>query len=120
MALRSVPQIATAWTSMRTLPGVSCGGGTSWTATLPGPGANFTSARTGRRLPTRLPLHQTCTYTSIAQERARRAHSVRRRCDAGQPRASADSIGGNDMPDGYILGLDAGTSVVKAAIFDLQ
>src|SRR5689334_1877489 len=29
----------------------------------------------------------------------------------------------NDMPDGkdgYILGLDAGTSVVKAAIFDLQ
>jgi sugar (pentulose or hexulose) kinase len=24
------------------------------------------------------------------------------------------------MPDGYILGLDAGTSVVKAAIFDLQ
>jgi sugar (pentulose or hexulose) kinase len=28
--------------------------------------------------------------------------------------------GENDMPDGYILGLDAGTSVVKAAIFDLQ
>ena len=24
------------------------------------------------------------------------------------------------MPDGYILGLDAGTSVVKAAVFDLQ
>src|SRR6187549_2092331 len=98
MALRSVPQIATAWTSMRTVPDVSCGGGTSWTATLPGPGANFTSARTERRLPTHLRLHQTCTYTSIAQSGAGPAHSVRQR--TGVTQDSMQRLNGGDyMPD---------------------